>query len=241
MVKAFALIYGMAACILFGATAIYAVGFIANLIVPKSIDSGAAGPWPQALLIDIGLFAVFALQHSVMARQGFKRWWTRFIPGCIERATYVLAASLLLALLLWLWRPMPYPIWEIANAPARLVLWGLFWAGWSVVLIAAFLSNHLELIGLQQIMDALRDRQGSAPQLTTSGLYRIVRHPIYAGSIVAFWATPSMTAGHLLLAAMATAYTVLGACFEERDLLNTFGDSYRRYQRDVRMLVPLPK
>jgi methanethiol S-methyltransferase len=241
MLKAFALIYGVATSIFFGATAIYAAGFIANLFVPKSIDSGAPGPWPQALLVDIALLALFALQHSVMARQGFKRWWTRFIPVCIERATYVLAASLLLALLLWLWRPIPYPIWDVANAPARLVIWGLFWAGWSIVLMAALRSNHLELMGLQQIMDAVQERRASAPQLTTSGLYRIVRHPIYTGSILAFWATPSMTAGHLLFSAMATAYTVLGAFFEERDLLNTFGDAYRRYQRDVPMLLPLPR
>ncbi len=234
------LLYGITASAVAAATALYGIGFVANLL-PKSIDSGVPGPWPVALIVDVALLGLFAVQHSVMARPGFKRWWTRFIPNTIERSTYVLVACLSLAILFWLWQPILYPIWTIEQPAARLIILVVFWLGWLMVLIAGLRSNYLQLIGMRQVLDAAGGRPASPPTLTTSGLYRLVRHPIYVGTLVAFWATPHMTAGHLLFAAVGTAYTVFGTFLEERDLVGTFGDRYRRYQREVRMLLPFPK
>ncbi len=241
MAKISELLYGAATSLLFAMTSLYAIGFIANLVVPKSIDSGPAGPWPSAVLVNVVLMVLFAVQHSVMARRGFKRWWTRVIPNAIERFTYVLFTCLVLALLFWLWQPIPTPVWRIEQPAVRLVLHGLFWTGWLVVSIAAMRTNQREMLGFQQALDAVEGQPTQPLTLTISGLYRFVRHPIYAGTLIAFWATPDMTAGHLLFSALATAYVLFGAVLEERDLVRTFGDRYREYQRNVRMLLPLPK
>jgi methanethiol S-methyltransferase len=234
------LLYGISASAIAAATALYGIGFMANL-VPRSIDAGVAGPWPVALIVDVLLLGQFAVQHSVMARPGFKRRWTRLIANSIERSTYVLVTCLSLALLFWFWRPISHPIWTIEQPVVRLIILLVFWLGWLMVLFAGLRSNYLALIGLRQVLDASGGRPVSAPTLTTSGLYRLVRHPIYVGTLIAFWATPHMTAGHLLFAAVGTAYTVFGTFLEERDLVGTFGDRYRRYQREVRMLLPFPK
>jgi methanethiol S-methyltransferase len=234
------LLYGIISSAIAAATAIYGIGFIANL-VPKSIDGGSAGPWQTALIVDALLLGQFAVQHSVMARPSFKRRWTRLIPNSVERSTYVLMTCLSLAILFWFWQPISYPIWTIGQPVARLTILLVFWLGWLMVLIAGLRSNYLALIGLRQVLDASSGRPPSAPTLTTSGLYRLVRHPIYVGTLTAFWATPYMTAGRFLFAAVGTAYTVFGTFLEERDLVGTFGDRYRRYQREVRMLLPFPK
>lgn len=236
-----ALAYGLSTTLLFAATAIYAVGFIANLGLPKTIDSGPAGPTAHALPINVLLIALFAVQHSLMARQGFKRVWARIVPPPVERSTYVLCACLCLLLLFWLWQPMPAIVWSVEQPLLRLALHATFWSGWMLVLIAAMLTNSLELVGLRQIWNWCAGRAAGELSLTTTGLYRFVRHPIYVGTFVGFWATPDMTVGHLFFAITATAYTVFGTFLEERDLVRTFGDRYRTYQRKVRMLLPIPK
>jgi protein-S-isoprenylcysteine O-methyltransferase Ste14 len=240
MNKYVGLLFGFVAAVVAAAAALYGIAFMAN-VAPISIDIGAAEPWPKALVVDSVLLALFGIQHSVMARQGFKRWWTRLIPPAIERSTYVLVASLLLALLCLEWRPITHPVWTVDQPAVRLLLQALFWAGWLLVLVAGMLANHLELIGLRQVLDAASGRKEGPLTLTTSGLYRLVRHPIYVGAIVAFWATPDMTAGHLLFSTAATAYTIFGTFLEERDLVDLFGDRYRQYQQRVRMLLPFPK
>jgi methanethiol S-methyltransferase len=234
------LLFGSAAALIAAAAALYGIAFMANL-VPISIDIGPAEPWPKALLVNCVLLGLFGVQHSVMARQSFKRWWTGLIPEAIERSTYVLVASLLLLLLCLEWRPILIPVWHIDQPVIRMLLMTLFWAGWLLVLVAGLLANSLELIGLQQVLDAANGRLTTTLTLTTSGLYRLVRHPIYVGALVAFWATPDMTAGHLLFSGVATAYTIFGTFLEERDLVQLFGDQYRQYQRRVRMLLPFPK
>ena len=241
MGRLIALLYGVACYLVFVVTFLYAVGFVGGFIVPKTIDSWPVVPLGEALSINILLMGLFAVQHSVMARPGFKRWCTRLIANSVERSTYVLATCLSLAILFWFWRPISYPIWTIEQPVVRLIILLVFWLGWLMVLFAGLRSNYLALIGLRQVLDASGGRPVSAPTLTTSGLYRLVRHPIYVGTLIAFWATPHMTAGHLLFAAVGTAYTVFGTFLEERDLVGTFGDRYRRYQREVRMLLPFPK
>jgi protein-S-isoprenylcysteine O-methyltransferase Ste14 len=235
----FSLLYGVAVYAFFLATFTYAIGFIGNLYVPKSIDSGAAAPLAQALLVDVALLGVFAVQHSVMARRAFKRWWTRIVPPAVERSTYVLAAILALALLLWQWRPIAEPVlWRVENAAAAKALWAVYWLGWGVLLLSTFLINHFELFGLRQVLARMSGRQLPEPQFRTPFFYRYVRHPIYLGFVLAFWAAPVMTAGHLLFAAGATGYILVGIWFEERDLVAQFGDTYRRYRDQVGMLLP---
>jgi protein-S-isoprenylcysteine O-methyltransferase Ste14 len=240
MNKYVGLLFGFVAALVAAAAALYGIAFMADL-APISIDTGVAAPWPEALVVDCVLLGLFGIQHSVMARQSFKRWWTRLVPAAIERSTYVLFASLLLALLFLEWKPITYTVWNVDQPAVRLLLQALFWAGWLMVLVAGMLANHLELIGLRQVLDAASGRKEGPLTLTTSGVYRLVRHPIYVGAIVAFWATPDMTAGHLLFSTAATAYTIFGTFLEERDLVDLFGDRYRQYQRRVRMLLPFPK
>ena len=231
--------YGVVAYAFFLATFLYTIGFIGNLPVPKSIDSGAPAPLAQALIVDLCLLLLFAVQHSVMALRSFKRWWTRLVPPRIERSTYVLAATLTIALLDWQWRPIAEPVlWRIEGGMAASAIWAVFWFGWVVLLVSTFLINHFELFGLRQVFGQLGDRTIPQPEFRTPFFYQYVRHPIYAGFLLGFWAAPVMTAGHLLFAVGGTGYILVGIWFEERDLVAQFGDRYRRYKEQVGMLVP---
>jgi protein-S-isoprenylcysteine O-methyltransferase Ste14 len=215
-----ALLYGIVAYVVFFVSFLYAIGFVEDLVVPKTIDGGTAGPTAPALIVNLVLMSIFAIQHSVMARPQFKQWWTKFVPPSVERATYVLLASLALALLIWQWQPMPAVVWQIADPRIAIAVTGLSFVGWLIVLTSTFLINHFE------------------PRFRTPLYYHFVRHPIYLGFIIAFWAAPTMTVGHLVFAAVTTAYIFVGIWLEERDLIDLFGDQYRSYKRRVSMLVP---
>ncbi len=241
MTRIFALLYGLVSYLIFFATILYAIGFVDRLFVPKHIDSGPDAPWVQALWINLSLMTLFAVQHSVMARKSFKRWWTQYVPASMERSTYVLLASLSLVLLFWLWQPMPAIIWNIQSETLAVVLTGVSLLGWFIVFTSTFLINHFELFGLQQVVRNLSQQEPAAPTFRTPLYYQFVRHPIYLGFIIAFWATPTMTVGHLLFAAVTTAYIFVGIYFEERDLVDLFGDDYRRYRDRVSMLLPWRK
>jgi len=233
------LIYAVASYACFLAAFLYSIGFVGNLPLPLTIDHGAPAPIGEAIVVDTLLLAVFALQHSVMARQGFKRWWTRIVPRPIERSTYVLAASAALALLLWQWRPIVEPtIWHVDDGFVAAALEVVFWSGWGVVLISTFLINHFELFGLRQVWARMRGKDLPAPEFRTPLFYRYVRHPLYLGFLLAFWAAPTMSAGHLLFSLATTGYVLVGIWFEERDLVDLFGRRYVRYREAVSMLLP---
>ena len=236
-----ALLYGVASYLFFFVTFLSAIGFVEDLVVPQTIDTGPVTPWPQALVINLVLMSVFAIQHSVMARPAFKQWWTQFVPASVERTTYVLAASLALALLLWQWRPMPAVVWHITDPDFAMAVTILSFIGWVIVLTSTFLINHFELFGLQQVANNFAGRPMPAVRFRTPLFYHFVRHPIYLGFIIAFWAAPTMTAGHLLFAAVTTAYILVGIQLEEQDLIGMFGDQYRAYKQRVSMLVPWRK
>ena len=236
--RVIAFLYGIASYVVFFVTFLYAIGFVEGMIVPKTIDSGTAGPTTQALIVNLVLMSVFAIQHSVMARPQFKRWWTKFVPASVERTTYVLLASLALALLIWQWQPMPAVVWQIADPRLAMAVTGLSFVGWLIVLTSTFLINHFELFGLHQVANNLAGRSMQTPRFRTPLFYHFVRHPIYLGFIIAFWAAPTMTVGHLLFAAVTTAYIIVGIQLEERDLIDIFGDQYRSYMSRVAMLVP---
>ena len=237
MGKFIALFYGLAAYLVFFFAFLYAIGFVEGLWVPKTIDTGTVVPMTEALIVNLLLMSLFAVQHSVMARRQFKEWWTQYVPKSVERSTYVLFASLALVLLFWQWRPMPDVMWQVAN-PSAMAITGLSFVGWLLVLTSTFLINHFELFGLHQVANNLAGRPMPAIRFKTPVLYKIVRHPIYLGFIIAFWMAPVMTIGHLLFAAVTTAYIFVGIFLEERDLVVLFGDEYRRYKERVAMLVP---
>lgn len=241
MLRIAAFLFGAVAYLTFVVTILYAIGFVSDFGVPKSIDSGAKTPIFEAIAVNLVLMSLFALQHSVMARKGFKQWWTQFIPKPVERSTYVLFASLTLLLLFWQWRPMPAIIWHIEEPEMAATIATLSFGGWLLVFTSSFLINHFELFGLQQVANNVTGRQMPAPIFRTPFLYNFVRHPIYLGFIVAFWAAPVMSAGHLLFAAVTTAYIFVGILLEERDLIDMFGDEYRHYRQRVSMLLPWRK
>jgi methanethiol S-methyltransferase len=236
-----AFLYGAASYVVFFLTFLYAIGFVSGLLVRKAIDTGAVVPLSEALVVNLLLMSIFAIQHSVMARKQFKQWWTQYVPKSVERSTYVLLASLALVLLFWQWRSIPTVVWQLDNPLLAKAVLALAFAGWLIVLTSTFLINHFELFGLHQVANNLAGRPMPTPRFRTPVLYKLVRHPIYLGFIIAFWAAPTMTVGHLLFAAVTTAYIFVGIALEERDLVELFGDEYRRYKQRVSMLVPWRK
>jgi len=232
------LAYGALSYVIFFLTFLYAIGFLGNVVVPKSLDSAATDPWPTALMIDLGLLSLFAVQHSVMARQGFKRVLNRVIPAGTERSTYVLASSLALLLLFWQWRPLGGVVWEVRHEVGRGVLHAGFAVGWILVLVTTFVINHFDLFGLRQTWRAFQGQPHTGLRFVTPVLYRIVRHPLYAGWLFAFWSTPTMTVTHLLFAAVTTGYILVAIQLEERDLMSAHPE-YAEYRQRVPMLVPV--
>ena len=241
MTRLIAFLYGVVAYLVFFGTILYAICFVEGLLVPKAIDTGAVVPLTEALTVNLLLMSLFAVQHSVMARKQFKAWWTQFVPKSVERSTYVLLASLALVLLFWQWRPLPAVVWQIADPRTATAIMGLSLVGWVLVFTSTFLINHFELFGLHQVANNLVGRPMPAVRFRTPVLYKMVRHPIYLGFIIAFWAAPTMTVGHLMFAAVTTAYIFVGIFLEERDLVALFGDEYRRYRERVGMLIPWRK
>lgn len=235
------LAFGVIAYVSAMASIAYAIGFVGNILVPKSMDTGALSPLFEAVSVNILLLALFALQHSVMARPAFKSGWTSVIPKPIERSMYVLASSLVLWLLYWQWRPITTEVWRVDSEVATFAIWALYFLGWAIVVFSTFLISHTDLFGLKQVARHWTGTPLEAPQFKTPFLYRFVRHPIYFGFLLAFWATPVMTVGHLLFAVATTGYIVIGAALEERDLITLFGDKYRTYRENVSMLIPWPR
>jgi protein-S-isoprenylcysteine O-methyltransferase Ste14 len=234
-------VYGVVSYLVFFATFLYAFGFIGNLFVPKSIDSGRQTTLAQALLVDAGLLALFAIQHSVMARRGFKRMWTKIVPEPAERSTYVLFSSAALILMFWAWQPIGETVWNVENAVGRAVLQAACVFGWLLVLVSTFLINHFDLFGLRQVWLYLRGIPYTPLKFRTPFFYKYVRHPLYLGWLFAFWATPVMTAAHFLFAALATGYILVAIQFEERDLIDAHGQAYRSYREKTPMIIPIGK
>jgi protein-S-isoprenylcysteine O-methyltransferase Ste14 len=230
-------LYGAVSYVVFLASFLYAIAWLANVLVPKTIDSGAAAATGSAILVNLALLSAFALQHSIMARPGFKRWWTRFVAPPVERATFVLFASLLLFAICLGWQPMPQAVWQLDGA-AAIAMWALCAAGWLIVLAATFMINHFELFGLRQVWLHARGRAYTAPHYVERFFYRFVRHPIMLGFLIAFWATPAMSQGHLLFAVTTTLYILVALQLEERDLVAEHGAAYESYRARVPMLVP---
>jgi protein-S-isoprenylcysteine O-methyltransferase Ste14 len=231
------LFYAIVSYAVFLVSFLYAVGFVGNYLVSKSIDVGGRTNLTGAIVVDLLLVGLFAIQHSLMARPAFKQWWARIFPVACQRSTYVLLSSLILLLLFWQWRPIPIPVWRIDGIAAWLLI-GVYWLGWLIVLASTFMIDHFDLSGLRQAFFALRGAEAPGQTFKTPLLYKIVRHPLMLGLLLAFWATPEMTAGHLLFAIMTTAYILVGLQFEERDLIAEFGTTYQRYRQRVPMLLP---
>lgn len=230
------------ACYAIGVGAlVYAIGFIGDIVAPKTIDSGTPADLTTALTYNLPLLALFALQHSVMARQGFKRVWTKIVPKAAERASYVLATGVVLGLLYWYWKPLPATVWQVTDANAAAVLTGVYFAGWAILFLSTFLINHFELMGLQQSFTNLAGRVPAPARFRTPFLYKLVRHPIYTGLLLLLWSTPHMTQGHLLFSLATSGYIFIGIFFEERDLVSIFGDTYRNYRAAVPMVIPFTR
>jgi protein-S-isoprenylcysteine O-methyltransferase Ste14 len=239
MSRAATLIFAILAYAIFFATFLYLIVFVGDFsLASRTVDVGPQAPVGLAVVIDLALIALFGLQHSVMARQGFKRWWTGIVPAPAERSVYVLSASIALMILFLWWRPIPAIVWNVTNPALSDLIWALFWIGWATVLLSTFLINHFELFGLQQAWLNMRGRQAEPPRFRKPLLYKWVRHPLYLGFFLAFWATPEMTAGHLLLALGVSVYMLIAIRYEERDLVGMFGKDYENYRADVGMLTP---
>ena len=239
MSRSLTMLFAVIAYAIFFATFLYLIAFVGNIaVVPRTVDIGPAAPVGSAVAINVALIALFGLQHSVMARQGFKAWWTRVIPVPAERSVYVLMASAVLIILMAFWRPIDGMVWSISNPVAETVLWALFALGWGIVLLSTFLLNHFELFGLQQAWLHMRGRQAEPHQLRQPLFYKWVAHPLYSGFFLAFWATPHMSYGHLLLAAGVSVYMLIAIRYEERDLTNYYGEDYTRYRSGVGMVFP---
>ena len=237
--KLAALAYSLLSYAFFLLVFIYFIGFLSSIGVPKDIDTAVSRvSWPWAIVIDVLLITLFAIQHSGMARKAFKHWWLRFVPAPIERATYVLFSSAVLALMIWLWQPVSITVWRIESPLAVALLTSVYWLGWALVLVATFLISHLELFGIKQALDTVLRLKAPDTSFKTPLLYKLVRHPMYAGFLMAFWATPHMTVGRLVFAVTCTLYFVIGSRLEEKDLLELFGDPYRRYQQRIGRLIP---
>jgi methanethiol S-methyltransferase len=234
-------LYGIVSYALGVASLLYLIFFLANLVVPKSIDSGLVGAAAPAVLVDLVLIGLFALQHSVMARPGFKERWTRFVPKPAERSTYVLLTALVLALLFWQWQPLPGIVWNVENPAGRLLLQGLFWLGWVILLSSTFMINHFDLFGLRQVYLRLKNQPYRPVPFVQMAFYRFIRHPIMLGILIGIWATPTMSAGHLLFAAATTAYVFFGIFLEEHDTRRALGESYEDYRRATPMILPVPR
>jgi len=234
-------VFGVISYVIAMANLVYAIGFVGNIVVPKSIDTGASSPLVEAVTINVLLLGLFAISHSVMARPAFKSVWTRIVPLSAERSVFVLVSGLALWLLFWQWRPIPTEVWHVENEVAAAVIWGVYFLGWGILVFSTFLISHSDLFGLKQIFHNWAGKPLEAPEFKTPFLYQFVRHPIYFGMLLAFWATPVMTLGHLLFAVATTGYIVIGAWLEERDLVSIFGDKYSAYRERVSMLIPWPR
>lgn len=242
MKKYIILFYGIVAYLVFLIAFLYAIGFVSNIIVPKSIDSGSETTLLYSIFINVILLSVFALQHSIMARPKFKEWFNSIFSQAMERSTYILLSSLALILIYWQWQPITTIIWETENTVLSGIITGIFFLGWLIVLLSTFMINHFELFGLAQIFDNLTNKQTANPKFQTNYLYKIVRHPIMLGFIIAFWATPTMTVGHLLFSLVTTIYIFIAVKYlEEKDLCKFIGEKYETYQKEVPMIVPFTK
>ena len=234
-------IYGIVSYALGVASLLYLICFISNIVVPKTIDSAPVGGVAQAVLVDLILIGLFACQHSVMARPWFKERWTRIVPKPAERSTYVLVTGLVLALLCWQWQPIPGVVWNVENAVGKGLLQALFWLGWAILFASTFMINHFDLFGLRQVYLRLKSQPYRPVPFVEAALYRFVRHPIMLGVLIGYWATPSMSVGHLLFAAVSTGYVFIGIFLEEHDTRQALGETYERYRRKTSMILPLPR